>query len=1043
MTEISRQIQKVPIVTDLASNVAPSTGEPRITGVNASQCQADAGLGLSSAPSGKNSPVAGVPRPVKAGVLPATGLFQTAVFWSGLLFYAGLLFCGGAEFFLQGAASDDSVASRVEATVMCPASFPVLSEILAPEENGWPSLISGSPGQDALVAGEDSLECRQHPFTCRASYSLEVSLKYPVRIPCKVTCSDQTLPISLVADGVAQADDRKNCNIHSASSWCESGGRDYPDLFGQRVPDIRQSKAVDSLSKISPLSSAPLIFLKISTTLTSPSTGIDFITLPSTVAWITVAHSVLSATGSTIFPLSSSTFLKSLAISFPSVFPSISVPSSSPVTPLLTQSPGIKIQYTFPAIQVTFVTSTSPAFLVMPIHFSCFSHISITKSNLILEYSEHFDLLPCQKFFVNTSYQVLILYLSIPVSSKSQVYPLLFVSQTVSKILSFTASLIFQSFSAKDVHSASVVLLVYTSFSEACDIVCFVAMNRLEESMSIRGGGLANDLHHPEARESHEQPSQNTPEFCGGISVSVNGLVCIINWTIPTNELRLHPQGRPCLDRALDLWFVPKIIDFKFFTADSFTIIARNIWWAARVAGPNSIEDMELSYMDRISYGIELFDGKTLKLMDEIQMLAPSAKPLYEQSPIYADTRLVRDLLTGRLNTGFRSAYLDNPDLKIIQDFSEIYALSGYISKTGGIPDDNLIKLISTNGQLNHALQKAITGTHSDIVNYSDFFGTAIDDLQRLPEPLSSSAWMSEIDSLKEKSRNVSITQKPDGTLSIDSLTGVQRLPGGFSQMLCKQIFQRRREHLTWFALYPELKTDFIGLKESRINRIFKQISSEFARFRVVKGNLCFEQKYSDMLDLYISVSHDGFNALGSGLILSAAHLPKVLHPSRILQLWDIISVSSGDIDIQGAVDTLTPGDIYCVNRNDLSPVSLVYTLVHEDSHTIHLSLMDLSRMGSPLATWLSGQIRDRLSVEIHDLGDLFIWTAGGSKLSIVEDFSRRISGVLGTRLTGLIGAIDRKAWVDVDLPMIGVVQTPNSEFDDFVVSLISGGLEV
>jgi hypothetical protein len=103
---------------------------------------------------------------------------------------------------------------------------------------------------------------------------------------------------------------------------------------------------------------------------------------------------------------------------------------------------------------------------------------------------------------------------------------------------------------------------------------------------------------------------------------------------------------------------------------------------------------------------------------------------------------------------------------------------------------------------------------------------------------------------------------------------------------------------------------------------------------------------------------------------------------------------------------------------------------------------MDLSRMGSWLATSLLRIIRDRLGAKVPDLGNMFLWTSGGSKTSIVEDFASRFSGAFGTRLTGLIGSIDREAWTNVDLPMAGVYEKPNPEFDDFVASLIRGGLE-
>jgi hypothetical protein len=946
---------------------------------------------------------------------------------------------------------------------MSPASFPVLSESLAPEEGGWPSIIAGSKGQVALAAGADSLDCRQRSFSCRASYSLEVFLKYPVRSSGKVACCDQTLPMSPAAHGIAQADDRKNLTIHSASSCCEIGFRDCSDLFGQRGPDICLGKAVDWLSTSTSLPSGPNNFLRIPTTLQSSSTGVAFAPSRFTVVLTTSVSSVYSVTGSTFLTLTFLEYWVSPTIFVPSAFLSISVPSASPVTPLLSSSTGILVQSTFPTIQVTFVPPTSPAFPEKSVNIEFLNLVSSIKIIAISEYSNNFRFLPYHTISVHTSYPIIFVSLSIPLSAAYKVsLPFPASSIIISNYL-FAKSQSFQSSPGKDVLLVFSTNRVCTSIAGSYDIVCFITMDRREDDMCVRMEWLAADFLIPKASECPEQPPLDTPELCGGAPVSGNGLQSISNWTIHANELCRHPLGRPGLNRKLHFGNGLEIIFSGSCTSDSFTIMICKIWWTARVTGSASIEDMVQRFMNRVNYDSilfvecartqlvkvldrfgnrEIFDDSTAQLVAEMQVLAPPALPLFERSPIYADTRLFKELLSGTLNTEFRSAFLDIPEIIKMPDIFARHTLSGYISQTDNRPDDNFIKLVSKNGPLTLALKKAIYGTYNDLVNYTYLVDPIIDDLEQMPKILTISAWTDKMDALKQKFRNVAITYKPDGTLSIDSLRGQQRLPDGISNILSKQIFQRRREHLTWFALYPELKTDFLELKVSSVKKIFDQISSEFSKFSVLTGNVNADQKNSDMLDRYVSISQDGFSALGNWLILSAAHLPNVLHPSRILQLWDIISVSSIDNDIKGAVDPLIPGDIYCVNRTDLMPYSVVYTLSHENSHAFHLSLMDLSRMGSQLATWLLGQIRDMLGAEVHDLGDMFIWTAGKSKTIIAEDFASRFSGAFGTRLTGLIGAIDREAWTNVDLPMVGVAEKPNPEFDDFIASLIRVGLE-
>jgi hypothetical protein len=888
---------------------------------------------------------------MKAGVLPATGLFQTAVFWAGLLFYAGLLFCGGAEFFLQGAASDDSVASRVEATVMCPAFFPVLSEILALEENGWPSLISGSPGQDALASGEDSLECRQHTLPCRAFNSFEVSLKYPVRSSGKVAWCDETLPMFPSTDETAQSDDRMNRTIHFASSCCEIDGRDCPDLFGQRWACISQCIAINYLSTAIHFSSAPLKYLKIYKTLPSPSTGVFSDSSPSIDAWATSDLSVSQATWSIILPLSFSGFWISSSISVTSEFSSISVLSSPSGIPPLSSSPGISVQSILPKTQITFLISASPAFKIIIVNISFLNISSSREMDKILEYSKSFRFMLYHTSLVHTSFPVFIVPLPNYHSTVSQSY---FIFPVFSNILDnnlFTACQSSQQYPAKDVNVVFLRIPVYTSIAGSYYIVCFVAMDRWEEGMGVRMGWLVGNLLPQEPCESPDQLPLDIADFCRGAPVSSDGHQSLTNGADTAIELNRHSQGWPGLNRSLNLDSGYKIILFGSLTADYFIIMTCNIWWNLRVTGPNSLGDTGQIFMDKINYGsslfnkrvnvqfgtvnsffehLKIFDNNTTKLVAEMQVLAPPAKPLYERSPIHADTRLFRDLLTERLNTEFWETCLTSAKIVKIPDVSQILALSRYISEAEGNLDDNLIKLVSTSGPLNQALQNAIFETHRDLVTYDTFVDPTIDYFESLPETLTLSTWQDELDALKQKSRNVSITHNSNGTLSVDSFKSVQILPDSFSQTLSKQIFQRRREHITWFALYPKIDVDFIFLKEFSVNKIFDKIALGFKNFRLVTGNSSYDQEFSNMIDRYVSVSQDVFGALGSWLILSASNLPKVLHPSRILQLWDIISVSSGDENIKRAVDPLTPGDIYCVNRTDLGSDSLVYTLGHE-----------------------------------------------------------------------------------------------------------------
>jgi hypothetical protein len=1001
---------------------------------------------------------------VKAGVLPATGLFQTAVFWAGLLFYAGLLCWGGAEFFLQGADSDDSVAFRVEASVMSPASFPVLSEVLAPEEDGWPSLIAGSPGQDTLAVEEESLECRRHTFPCRAFHSFGVSLKYHVSSPGKVASSDQTLPMSLPAEGTAQTDDRKNRNIHSPSSCYEIGDRVWPDLFDQRGPDIRLGKAVYCLSTSIPVTWDFLKFLKIYKNFPSSSNDVGFPLSLSSVTWTISVPSVSQATVPIILLLSSSAFWLSPAITVPSAFPSILIPSTSPVTLLLSLSQKIPDQSRFLEIQETFILSASQAFSIKSIHIQFIDILSSTEILIISEYSKSFKFLLNQTALLHTSYSVILTCLSIHLQMVHQVYFKIPVSLPILDSNSFASFQSSQPYPAKDVHVGFLKISVCTSIARSYDIVSFVAMDRREDDMGVRIVWLVDELiiqivygfpkHHP----------LYTTYFYGGVPASSNCHKNITNVTVPATELSRHQLGMHGLNRKLHLGSYPEIIYPRSCRTYSVTIMVCKIWWKVRVTGLDIKEDMGQSFMDRIIYDSalfnravaeqlvkvysyygnqQIFDNNTAQLVAEIQVLAPPIKSLHERSPIYPDTRLASELLTERLNDEFWDACLDSAEIVKIPDASGRRDLATYISTNIGRLDDNLFKLVSPSGPLNHALQNAIFKTHNDLVTYTNLVDPTINNFEKLPGTLTISSWKDEMDSLKQKFRNASITHNPDGTLRIDSLKGVQRLPEGISLTLSRQIFQRRREHLTWFALYPRLKTDFIELKESTANNIFDKIASEFEKFHVITGNPRHDQEFSDMLDSYVSVSQDGFVALGSWLILSVSQLPNVSHPSRILQLWDIISVSCDDKDIKGAVDTLIPGDIYCVNRTDLGPEYLVYTLSHEDSHTWQLSLMDLSRMGSWLATCLLGKIRDKLGAKVHNLGNMSRWISGGQKQSFAEDFASRFSDTLGTRLTGLTGAIDRETWINVNLPMIGIVKKPNPEFDSFVASLISGGLEV
>jgi hypothetical protein len=834
-------------------------------------------------------------------------------------------------------------------------------------------------------------------------------------------------------------------------------------LFGLGEPDVRLGKAVYWVSTSTHVIWDFLKFLIIYISFPSPSNDVGFTPSLSPVTWTISVPSVSQATVPTILTLPSSLFWLSPAKTVPSAFPSISLPSISPVTQLLLSSQDIPDQSRFLAVEETFFTSVSLAFPVKFVHIQFMNILSSTEILVISEYLKSGKFMAYQTTLLHTSYSLTLRCLSIILPTESQVYFALQVSLTILGSNSLVSFLLPQLYPAKVVHVDYFKISVCTSIARSYDIASFIAMDRREDGMGVRIVWLVDDLIIPKACEFPEQSPLNTPDFSGGVPVSNNGHQSITNCAVLATELHRDHLGLPALNLALYLWSVPEMNFFCSSTSDSATIIAFKVWCNALVTEPDSIEDMEQNIMDRICYDSvvfikcsreqlvkvydrfgyrKVFDDSTAQLVAEIQVLAPPALPLYERSPIYADTRLVRELLTGRLNMEFRSISLDISEKYVIPDLFARHMLSGYISLTDDKPDDNLIKIVGINGPLNQALKKAIYGTHSDIVNYNNFFGHTIDDLERLPKTLSLSTWLSEIEALKHKSRNVSISRKPDGALSIDSLRGSQRLPDGFSHILSRQIFQRRREHLTWFSLYPSLKTNFIKLKESRVNKIFDKIVSEFERFSVITGNPRHDQDISDMLGRYVSVTQDGFRALGNWIILSASQLPKVLHPSRILQLWDIISVSSYDKDIKGAVGTLTPGDIFCVERTDLGPVSLTYTLSHEDSHTFHLSLMDLSRMGSSLATWLLGVIRDKLGAGVNNLGNMSLWIAGGQKLSTVEDFSRRFSGSLGTRLTGLIGAIDREAWINVDLPMIGVADEPNPEFDDFVASLISGGLE-
>jgi hypothetical protein len=547
--------------------------------------------------------------------------------------------------------------------------------------------------------------------------------------------------------------------------------------------------------------------LKISRPLALPSTGVAFVSSPFTAFWASSASSVSPATESTIFPLSSSAFLISPTISVPSVFPSISVLSASPITLLLSSSPGIQLKSKFPANQVTVVHFASLAFLFNPFHNPFLDILSSSKIIIISDYPESFSFLFYQTTLVHTSYHGLIVFLSIPVLSASHVSFAFPVSSTILGNYLFGACHSSQLYPAKDVHVERLKIPFFTSIAGSYDIACFVVMDRWEEDMGVMIEYLAGDLDITKASECPEQPPLDTLELCGGAPVSGNGLQSISNWTLPANELCRHPLVRPGLNRKLHLGTGNEILYFGSCTSESFTSMDCKILWNTKVAGPDSIGDMVQSFMNRVNYDSvsfiertreqlvkvydrfgyrKLFDDSTAQLLAEIQVLAPPALPLFERSPIYSDTRLFRVLLSGRLNTEFRNAFLDNPEIIKMPDLFSRRALSGYISQTEDRPDENIIKLVSINGPLNLALQKAIYGTFNDLVNYTNFVDTTIDDLERLPKTLTISSWMDEMDILKYNYRNVSIIEKPDGTLSIDSLRGTQRLLDGFSRILSR-----------------------------------------------------------------------------------------------------------------------------------------------------------------------------------------------------------------------------------------------------------------